>query len=86
MFSGRDSKTDPDGPATFFYPDFTVGSGIRLYCAVLDAIHLSPAHAFLPAFPKRKDDWPKEARGLYHRSGIHLHFVCYVQVSPCPEG
>ncbi len=51
---------------TFLYPDYTVGSGI------------SPDHARLCGthFPKGKLLLPKEARGLYHRSGI----------TPCPEG
>lgn len=46
---------------TFFYPDYTVGSGV------------APDHA---RFPNKESDVPKQARGLYHRSGI----------TPCPEG
>jgi hypothetical protein len=45
---------------TFFYPDYTVGFGF------------SPNHA---RFPKEESDVPKQARGLYHRSGIHPRFV-----------
>ena len=41
---------------TFFYPDYTVGSGV------------APDHA---RFPNKESDVPKQARGLYHRSGIH---------------
>ena len=51
---------------TFLYPDYTVGSGV------------APDHA---RFPNEESEVPKQARGLYHRSGIHAGCV-----SPCPEG
>ena len=63
MFPGRESTQNPIQicAVTFFYPDYTVGSGV------------TPDHA---RFPNKESDVPKQARGLYHRSGI----------APCPEG
>jgi hypothetical protein len=61
---------------TFYYPDYTVGLGI------------STSHArFCGArFPKKKLSLPKEARGLYHRSGIHLKFyIVKHRCHPAPK-
>jgi hypothetical protein len=67
-FRGVNQHRDPHGSCrfTFFYPDYTVGSGIP------------PDHAAFcgACFSTEKLSLPKEARGLYHRSGI----------APCPEG
>ena len=62
-FRGANPHKIPYGSVlfTFFYPDYTVGSGV------------TPDHA---RFPNKESDVPKQARGLYHRSGI----------APCPEG
>ena len=65
-FRGANHKQTGVGPVgfTFFYPDYTVGPGI------------TPGHAYFcgTCFSTKKLSLPKEARGLYHRSGIHLYY------------
>jgi hypothetical protein len=68
-------RAETKGPdvITFYYPDYTVGFGITPNHARFCGTH----------FPKGKLSLPKEARGLYHRSGIQMRMA---QMSPCPEG
>lgn len=70
---GARSKTDPGGPATFFYPDYTVGPGI------------TPGHAFLARPPKGERRLAQRGSWAVPPIGNSLA-LCFVQVSPCPEG
>ena len=76
LFSGHTSRPNRTNRSanTFFYPDYNRRLRSSTGSCVVTAL--------------RQAQSGHGARGLYHRSGIHLHCVAFpaMQVSPCPEG